>query len=329
MDVVASVLGPDVSPLDVATDVEFDSPLHAAPAGRGALFCSWGSEMRNRWWITQPGFGGASLSITPVTDDEWTEYGTTWSYDNGDAMHTWCWPIRDGSVSSCYFEGRVNGYFVEFRSSRLAGGADLTQDELLSLIQPVIDGITASLEAEVAGSPEPWTPAEPSLALPTECSEFLTTEQAEDLTGQSPLTVARWWDGPSRGTAWIVSLFTGASRKCDVGYSHLDSVIGSVNAMVDGAWAGAERMDAHLLLGDAATVAVPGLDDGERATLRCDDPDDLCVVDFTIDGNWIQVSVAWEPRDGDGDGVGDGPDTLMARQNILAIAGSVVENLTT
>lgn len=326
--VVATVLGSDVFPLDVATDVAFDSPITAAPAGRGALLCSWGVETRAPWWNSQSAFGGALLSITPVTDDEWMQYGTTYSYKNGDAMHTWCWPIREGTESSCYFEGRVKGYFLEFRSSRLAGGADLTEEALLALIQPVIDGISAGLDPEMAIA-EPWTPAHPSLALPTECGDLLTPAQAESLTGESPLSVFRFWDGPSRGTAPVLSLFTGASRKCDIVYADRDSSVGSVDAMVDGAWAGADRMAAHLALGDATVAVVPGLAAEEQATLRCDSPDDPCVVDFTLEGNWIQVSAAWEPPDRDGDGVGDGPSTAVARQNILEIAGAVVANLTT
>lgn len=220
---VAQILAPGAAALSTLTDINFSSPLTAVPLNAGALFCSWGNMPTPGWRDPNPGFSGASLVVMPISDDDWARYGHGYVADNTvvtpDGLRTWCWSTDDGrDTPSCYFEGRINGYWVEFESTRIDDGGDKSLEELEALIQPVTDTITASLLGESA-LPAAWAPISPSVPLPEACESFITEAQAQELTGIAEVGVGSAWDGPHRGMT-MFGMKVLNSRKCEFTLPH-------------------------------------------------------------------------------------------------------------
>lgn len=316
------IFAPGVVAMPATLDPTFSSPLTAVQRNAGALTCIWGNMPNPGWRDPNPEFSGASLEVLPISDEDWDAYKVPTFVDNpdieADELLTRCYSSGADAYASCNSEGRVNGYWVEFWGTRVGDGRSL--DEVEALIQPVIGALTASLLAESA-LPAAWAPVSPSVPLPKECQSIITAAQAEELTGNAPLMIGTNWDGPSRGMT-MFGMKELDSRKCEFMFSDSEALAGSVHAMPNGSWLAAEISAQKVSAGEAATVAIPGLDENEIVSLGCQRDDRECDLDFTMHGNWVRVSI------GRLDSSEGHPDRAQARDRILDIGATIVSNLT-
>jgi len=323
-DVAEQIFAPGVVAMPATLDPTLSSPLTAVPRNAGALFCSWGNMPAPGWRDPNPEFSGASLKVLPISDEDWDAYKIPTFIDNpdleADELLTRCSPSGEGNAyASCNSEGRVNGYWVEFWGTRVGDGRSL--DEVEALIQPVMGALAASLLGENA-LPAAWVPISPSVPLPEACESFITEAQAQELTGIAEVGVGSAWDGPHRGMT-MFGMKVLDSRKCEFTLPTVDAVVGSVHAMPNGSWLAAEVAEQKILSGEALDVAVVGLDDSEVTSLSCQRDDRECILDLTVQGNWVQVTIV---RPNASEII---PDKSQARDRILEIGATIVSNLTT
>lgn len=329
-DELGGVFGSNVFPLDILTSKDFDSPVASAPLNVGALFCSWGNAEVDYDWNFNPEFRGGTLRVMPVSDEDWAAYGSEPVSEDPDypgvfrsfpdeEFGSWCWSTNDGrGQSSCYAEGRVNDYWVHFSSESLADNAALSVEELHEIVQPVFDRLVTALNEQ--GPPAPvWSPATTSVAMPQDCTTVLTAEQAEALSGHSPLSIGSPWDGPRRGYGFWTLQSLGAQR-CALMLHDSEATAGGVSILKDGAWRARELND-ELLRSDAAeTVELAGLPAEDTAALSCLEPELPCTLNFSYGGHWVMVSFGpiieeWS-----------GTDLTEGRSNIIEIAETVLAN---
>ncbi len=325
----AVLLGPGVVELSAVSDVSFASPITATPLNAGALLCSWGNSTRSSWWTPSPDFHGATLRVVPVSDEQWASYGPQ-RVENpdeagaindypGEELWSWCWEADEyGGGAHCYFEGLVNGYWLEFQSDGVGGSEPHATEQLHELLRPLLDRVVGSLNATEL--PAAWQSPEIDWALPTECDSILSVEQAELFTGHSPLLVGTAWDGPRRGLGYF-AMKELAALKCDLMFADSDSTIGQVYAMDRGAWRAAQLNAELIELGRAHPVTLVGLAGPDSAALDCGDAEASCALNLSYRGHWIQLAI---PPTFDSEGA---RDATQARERIVEMAEAVIANL--
>jgi len=158
----------------------------------------------------------------------------------------------------------------------------------------------------------PWSPPADTLAIPDNCTDYISAAALQTATGLTAPLAVRARDGGG----W--SLLAGAeeidgSPSCFLAFDGADAGIGTMKVMRGGTWALAEVQD----LVASTPITVAGLGPDDAATLRCGAADAWCIVDLQLGGNWIELYL-WEDDPG---------APLDRRAAVQRIAAEVVANV--
>lgn len=326
----SSIVAPGVVEQPAVTSVYSSTPVTSAVFNLGALFCEWGNMPKAAFWNSQAEYRGASLKIVPVSAEQWEAYGPEAGIENPDYpgvmvsvpnedLWSWCWAAdEDNANMACYIEGIVNGYWVSFESTGLNDNVPLTTQELHTHFRPVLDRIVAGLNQQTL--PPQWAGNGAEPPLPTDCSNYLSVEQGEELTGLDVSAIGRYWDGPRRGLVWM-AMQDELAVTCDLMLVESEGTAARVSAMNQGSWRVNELNSAHSADGSAVAVELAGLGANETSAMRCSDDRETCAIDMSYNGHWVQVLV-------DPTGLSSGGlDHTAGRENIVQIAEAVLANL--
>jgi hypothetical protein len=147
---------------------------------------------------------------------------------------------------------------------------------------------------------------EPTPSTPVACDGLISPNDfAADLGVTQPLSF-----GASDGGVSIE--FSGAAHvgetRCFLNVSGSDEGVGVVDVLPGAAWAA------------PTNISVAGLAAGELSTIRVNPSTGEVVVDFTLHGEWVEVSI-YSTSDGGLPVSGD------LRSKLAAIAAKIVQNL--
>lgn len=334
---VSAVLATDAPLRPVGFDWSSDGPAVLAAAQIGALNCVWSNRDPSPAWDSSGGEGHrvVAFQVVPDSAEPWARYLAAYgpseepSPYGGNALGPRCVP----AIGSCFFQGLVGTSWVDLEvtgvggapttSTPPAGSVVLTTDEMIALVMPVTDAIAASFSAEPAPA-ERWSAPESTESLPSECSAFLSDEQAEEYTAAGPMAVGSAWDGPKVGMLSYGVAETGALR-CHLSMENSDNGVGYFDYLPAGGWGFDVLSERWLVDGSAVSIEPAGLREGDAAIKRCGSDSAACSVDMRIGGNWIQLnltanvpgSIAYP----------DGVDIAEVRANVDRFAEAILANL--
>lgn len=271
-------------------------PKPAASVQAGGLACQWSND-------DPDDFVGILMTVVPGAGDS-----------NARPLET-----ADSCKSfGCHAEFAVGTTWVEIQS----GGdrrSDVSDEQLHAELAELTESISAAIDA--AGDPEPL-PTSTTPPLPAECADTITAAQMSDAAGQTltilPRTdVSKTEIMPDERAAEMLD----APGFCS--YTTDENAFGiTVTALPGAGWMVGKYstiLDRHEA-GPGTEVEIPGLEDPGIAILHCSKETADCVLDLTLDGNWISVNVPGPSA--------NGVNFDLPRAAVIkAVAATIVKNL--
>jgi hypothetical protein len=265
----------------------------------GGLVCEFSNgEPQSVVRGTSSSYVGVRLLVLPDAVAGWERYVDL--YDVVGTREVYC--SAAGGGSSCTLNALAGTAWVDAEVVGAVTDAAATA---------VVDSMLAAVSDAGPGA-EPWSPPADTIALPTECSEFIDAAGVMAATGLAGPFDVRGRDGGGwslRGAA----ITTDDSPKCMIAFEFADAGIGTISTLLGGQWAAAE---AQAIVG-LTPLTVAGLGADDEAWLRCGPADAWCVIDLVLGGNWVEVYL-WEDDPG---------APLERRAAIQEIAATIVANV--
>lgn len=186
----------------------------------------------------------------------------------------------------CELFGVIGQTWIELTIDGIVVDAETSADDLVARFRTVFDPMISRLASATPG--ERWEPEHPAAISPVDCDVLTPTAEIVGVTAIPELRVGPQWDGPRVGQYWYGLGATGAGR-CSLAMSFSDASLGQIGILPAGAW-GFERFADSWLRAGGTHVAIPGVEEGD-SIVRCDDAASDCIIDLSVAGNWIRVTV--------------------------------------
>jgi hypothetical protein len=252
----------------------------------GGLSCLWSNGVpQNSIVGSADGYVGLSIDLYPDTAEQWA--ATTTVESSTCNSRTCSGQTLAGSTT---IESIAEGVKLGDRS------AAQRKTDFTAVIAKIATAVKAA--GKPAAAVKRNTPQ-----LPTTCAALLSDAQAttafglptkQGFTGEEG---GGGYAGPttkaieSVGQSSCIYFATSGKR---TGYAFI------VATLPGAAWVPTEYADADAPSGHSESIVLPGLGAKDAASTHCANPKAFegCVVDLTIDGNWIEVSGIWKANGG-------------------------------
>lgn len=290
------------------------SPREFAVQGAGGVACLWGNDVPEHKGGGLANAASDLLQVTVlpgVTAAQWTKFSDLYPQDEpgaafGDTSATACF-AGNGPSPACTMNVLVGDVWLDVLAYGINTPAGATDDDLLTLVSPVVDRMVAGIRAaQVIGRQAPPAPrADPEL-----CDALLPGDWEQPGGGWSLVSSAA-------ERAGVLTCLPADPNAKGVSAATLDLLPG-------GAWAFADAVAGTGVAVDAERVTVTGTS-APGSYLRCPvtasgsgaQTFDACSVDVAVGSDWLRLRLPIDDLN---------PWYAGMSDDLLELAARVVQN---
>jgi hypothetical protein len=257
----------------------------------GGLACDWsaiGSVSSQTGYPTD--YSGVHIEVLPEATGAWSNYVTS-GWSNAKPGGSW-YCFNRPPQSFCSFENLIGTNWTSIDISGYPEGGATTDENYAAVVRPFVDQIV-NVIAGAQTSSEVWHD-ESASAPPQNCESILPIATVSSTVGVPELLAYPSRDEPKYGLLRTASRFAVNEFDCQW-MTGVESGVGGVVLLPSGGWALKRMLPVNSASGPAQPLELPGLGSEDGAWIRCSTPNQTCIVDLLVGGNWAQLSLWADP----------------------------------